>query len=157
TATEEKTHSETVTWDAGVEVPVGPRKAVQIQFVVAEAKLDVPWRTDVIVSGAVDALYERAPKTSVCLYKHVNYKGNRKCFATTKDWSGSNFKKIKWEGSKENINDEVSAVRITGAARVTLYQHTKYKGKKWAFNKTTKWVGDAANDRFSSIWIQPKP
>lgn len=155
--TEEKTHSETVSWEAGVNVPVGPRKAVLIQFVVSEAKLDVPWWTDVIVSGRVDAFYERPAKTTVCLYEHINYKGRKKCITASKNWNSSNFKKLKWEGSKKNINDEVSSVKVSGPARVTLYQHKNYKGKSWSYSHTKGWVGKKANDRFSSIKIVPTP
>jgi hypothetical protein len=157
---EERTSSKTLSWNVGNDVPVGPRQAVVWQFVVSGKELNnIPWSTDVIVGGPVDLGYTKpAGNTTVCLHEHHSYGGKKKCFTTNGEFTVSNFKNVDWEGStKGSINDEVTSVSITGAAKVTLYQHTDFKGWTTELTSSSANVGKDRNDKFSSIKIQAIP
>ena len=43
--------STSVSWNAGYDVSVGPRKKVTVQFVVAQEELDIPYKVDFIAAG----------------------------------------------------------------------------------------------------------
>lgn len=51
-------------------------------------------------------------------------------------------------------NDTVSSFKITGGCTVTLYEHAGFQGEARAERADVDWVGDAWNDRVSSIRIQ---
>jgi hypothetical protein len=157
TSTEETAKSETVGWVSGTNVPVGAKQSVTVQFVVSQQKLDnIPWSTNAIVGGAVDLNYEKSPgQTTVCLHENSGYGGKKKCYTTTSTTQIANFKNEKWDSGKGNLNDEVTGLSITGNAKVTLYQHTNYGGTAYEYTSSTSNVGKGANDKFSSIKIEP--
>jgi len=80
----------------------------------------------------------------VCLYEHPNYRGWEQCF--TEDQA--NFKYLR-------INDQVSSLKIFGNIQVKLYQHANYQGFVNLYTRDTAWVGEAADDQFSSLQILP--
>ena len=119
----EKTHSETVTWETGINVPVGPGRAVQLQFVVAQSVLDVPWSTNVIVSGPAEITYTKPADARLCMYNDKNNRSRSKCIrsATAVNWP--NLKDVKWDSHNKNMNDQISAISLEGAAQVIFYKH----------------------------------
>jgi hypothetical protein len=157
TTTEEKTYTETVGWDQGIDVPVGPKQALTVQFVVAEQKLDnIPWSTNVIVSGPAEMTYTRAPgSVTVCAHEHTSYGGKKKCWTTSSTKKIRRFKDEKWDSGKGNINDEVTAISIKGHAKVTVYKHKDYDGWSKVYTSSVANVGKGANDKFSSMVIEP--
>jgi len=158
TTTEEKTYTETVGWDQGIDVPVGPRQALTVQFVVAEQKLDnIPWSTNAIVGGPAEMTYTKAPGTvTVCAHEHTSYGGKKKCWTTSSRKAIRRFKDEKWDSGKGNLNDEVTAISITGDAKVTVYEHTDYKGWSQEYTSSVHNVGKSRNDRISAMVIEPQ-
>jgi hypothetical protein len=155
---EEKTQSKTVTWNTGLDVPVGPKKAIVWQFVVSSKDLkNIPWNTNAIVSGPVELNYTKAPgEVTVCLHEHANYQGKKKCFTTSQAMDIRRFKDQNWENGKGSINDEVTAVEIRGNAKVTLYQDTDFKGWSMELTASSGNVGKGKNDKFSAMKIEPQ-
>lgn len=159
TKTEEKTQTKTRTWNVGNDVPVGPMQSVVWQFVVATKELNnIPWSTNAIVSGPVELKYDKpAGEVKVCLHEDAGYRGKKKCFTTSQALNIAKFKDQKWDGHKQNINDEVTAVEIIGKAKVTLFEHTDYKGWNVELTSNSSNVGKDRNDRFSAMKIEPQP
>jgi hypothetical protein len=159
TKTEEKTQTKTRTWNVGNDVPVGSMQSVVWQFVVATKELNnIPWSTTAMVSGPVELNYDKpAGSVKVCLHEHAGYQGKKKCFTTSQALNIAKFKDQKWDGDKKNINDEVTAVEIIGNAKVTLFEHTDYKGWNIELTSSSSNVGKDRNDRFSAMKIEPLP
>lgn len=158
TSTQEKTYTETANWDQGVDVSVGPRSAVMVQFVVSGQKLDdIPWATNVIVNGPAELTYEKpSGSATVCVHEDSVYSGKRKCWTTSSTRKVGNLKEEKWDRGGGNLNDEVSAITITGGAKVTVYQHTNFGGWSEEYSGNTPSVGKGRNDRISSLVIEPQ-
>lgn len=156
TNTQEKTYTESVGWDQGIDVPVGPKQALTVQFVVSEQKLDgIPWSTNAIVAGAVEMNYKKSPgNVQVCLHQHSGYGGKKKCWNTSGTLNVARFKDVSWDGGGGNINDEVTGVSITGSAKVTLYEHHDFGGWSAEYTGSNSNVGGSRNDKFSSIKIE---
>jgi len=157
TKTEEKTYTETVGWDQGIDVPVGPKQSLMVQFVVGEQKLDnIPWWTNAIVGGPAEMTYTKPPgSVTVCVHEHTSYGGRKKCWTTSSTRKIRRFKDEKWDGAKGNLNDEVTAISIKGHAKVTVYKHTGYEGWSKEYTSSVANVGKGANDEFSSMVIEP--
>jgi hypothetical protein len=82
------------------------------------------------------------PAPKVCLYEHANYGGWEKCFSSDQ----ANFVSL-------GINDVVSSVKIFGGAKAELYEHVNYGGFKQVYTNNVPWVGNAVNDKFSSLKV----
>ncbi len=146
------TRKRTIGWKNGVSVPVGPMQAIQIQFVVSEKKLNVPWSTDVLVSGPVKITYRRAPFIKVCLYEHPNYEGDSYCATATSNRDFPNFKSLRFSrGGK--MNDKVSSAREWGDGYVDLFSDTKFR--KYVRRANRPRYG-RTDDAFSSMQMRPK-
>jgi hypothetical protein len=158
TETQEKTYTETVGWDQGIDVPVGPKQALTVQFVVAEQKLDnIPWSTNVIVRGPAEMTYTKAPgSVTVCAHEHTSYGGKKKCWTTSSRKEIRRFKDEKWDSGGGNMNDEVTAISINGNAKVTVYEHTDYKGWSQEYTGSVANVGKDKNDKISAMVIEPQ-
>lgn len=157
TETEERTQTKTVSWNVGNDVPVGPRESIMWQFVVSSKEMkNIPWSVNAIVGGPVELGYTKpAGSVKVCLHEHANYGGKKKCFTTTSNLDIARFKDQKWDGDSKNINDEVTAVSIQGNAKVTLYEHTDFKGWNMELTGSNANVGKDRNDKFSAMKIVP--
>lgn len=84
------------------------------------------------------------PEPQVCLYEHFYFQGWKTCF--TANQSHDDLREL-------GINDQVSSMEIFGAIQIELYEHIDYQGEKWTYTESTPWLGDNANDKFSSIRV----
>jgi|GEM_PF-1172218 len=155
---EEKTQAKTVGWNVGNDVPVGPRTSVLWQFVVSAREMkNIPWSADVIVGGPVELNYTKPPgAVTVCLHEHAGYAGKKKCYTTSSPLDVGRFKNEGWDNGKGSLNDEVTAVEIRGNAKVTLFEHTDYKGWNMEITSSSGNVGKGKNDKFSAMKIEPQ-
>lgn len=51
-------------------------------------------------------------------------------------------------------NDLISSVRVPPGMRVTLFEHSNFRGRKVTFTEDTSWVGDDFNDRASGLVVE---
>jgi hypothetical protein len=156
TNTTQNTHTKTTRWNAGGIVPVGAKQAVTWQFVVASREMNnIPWSTNAIVSGPVTLNYVKpAAAINVCLYEDNLYTGRKKCFVTTAPFQVSQFN-FPWDNGQGNVNDAVSSVSISGNGKVTFYENNNFDGFAVTYSNSVSIVGNAYNDKFSSMKIEP--
>jgi len=83
-----------------------------------------------------------ADPIAVCAYQHSNYQGWERCFRA----SQANF-------VSTGINDAVSSLKVFNGATVEFYAHVNYQGQRFTYTQNTPWIGDTANDSFSSLRI----
>jgi hypothetical protein len=161
---EEKTYNDKVSWEQGIDVQVGPRQSLPVQFVVAQQTLDnIPWSTNVLISGLVELRYEK-PITPVklCVFRDANFNGGRKCWTTDKPLGIPRFSEVTWENLQAvalpfiNLNDQVSSFTLEGDADVTFFWDANYGSYPVKYDKTSSWIGNHDNDEFSSVRIEPK-
>ncbi|MGL5192657.1 MAG: hypothetical protein ACRC8Y_03490 [Chroococcales cyanobacterium] len=51
-------------------------------------------------------------------------------------------------------NDQLSSLKVPNGIKVTLYEHSEFKGRFKSFTEDTPWVGDDFNDITSSIKVE---
>ena len=83
-------------------------------------------------------------KDKVCLYQHWNYKGIKKCWSVGQRQSSL---------TDIGFNDMASSVKVFGNAKVEIYEHVGFKGKKLVITSDTPKLGKAWNDKASSLKI----
>ena len=88
----------------------------------------------------------------VCVYQHVNYQGNSKCWDSDDDIR--DLRSISW-------NDGISSIRTFGRTRVAVYEDADYRGERLVVdhdipdltridaNNRSNW-----NDRISSLRVE---
>ncbi|HNR90042.1 MAG TPA: peptidase inhibitor family I36 protein [Spirochaetota bacterium] len=154
----EKTTSKTRTWRAEGDFPVGPKERIDVQFVVSEKRLDnIPWSTEVIMKGPAELTYNSSGgPVEVCVYQKPNHGGHKKCWTTSTPINLGSFKKEKWDGGKGGMNDSISSIKITGNAKVTVYQKYDFAGWSASFTSSTNEMGKGKNNKVSSMKIEPQ-
>lgn len=83
-----------------------------------------------------------ASRAEVCLYELAEYKGWKKCVSTDQP----NFVEL-------DINDSVSSLTVHGNLKIKLYTDVNYQGTERIYTQDVPWVGDAVNNKFSSLKI----
>ena len=87
---------------------------------------------------------ERVPNQGACFYEHVNFQGNYFCVA-----QGDRLQSL-----PSGMGDEISSVRATGAAVVTVFRDSNLQGR------SARFIGDVRdlkaegwNDQISSLEV----
>ena len=84
------------------------------------------------------------------LYEHCNYQGK----AVTLPIGNYDYNKMLNSGVK---NDDVSSVKLSGDAKVTLYQDAGYKGRSVTTDRNISCLVDRQfNDQLSSLRVSSK-
>lgn len=163
TAAAQQAKGQSVSWDAGLDVQLGPKEEVPVQFVVSEQTLNrVPWSANVVVKGQVELVYAR-PQSNVklCVFQHAGFKGARRCWTTDKPMGVANFFAETWEGQKPNpftlgITKQISSFTLEGDAEITFFWGPNFSSWPVKYNKTVDYVGNHDNDEFQSVKIEPR-
>ena len=87
---------------------------------------------------------ERPPRDGACFYKDVNYRGDYFCVRT-----GENVDAV-----PDDMNDEISSVRIFGRVEVTVYKDVRFDGRSSRFDADVRNLGERWNDQVSSIRVR---
>jgi hypothetical protein len=104
------------------------------------------------VASASPALAQRwghgaFPRDGVCFYKDPNFRGDYFCVA-----AGEELRSV-----GDDMNDEISSIRIFGAAEVTVFRDVRFAGRSSRFDFDVRDLKDAGwDDLISSIRVRSR-
>ncbi len=82
----------------------------------------------------------------VTFYADINYGGK----AVTLGVGNYTLSQLNAKGIP---NDWMSSLKVPSGWTVEVYQNDNFGGTKWTYTSSSSWVGDAANDKMSSVKI----
>src|SRR5438046_7210080 len=87
---------------------------------------------------------ERFPQSGACFFQDADFRGDYFCIG-----AGANVGAV-----PEQMNDEISSVRIFGRAEVTVFRDTRFRGGSSRFTGSIRNLKDEGwNDRISSLRV----
>ncbi|WP_435924158.1 carbohydrate-binding protein [Paenibacillus sp. DYY-L-2] len=86
------------------------------------------------------------PTNGVTFYEDINYGGN----AVTLGIGNYTLSQLNANGIP---NDWMSSLKVPGGWTVEVYENDNFGGTKWTFTSDSSWVGNAINDKMSSVKI----
>jgi peptidase inhibitor family I36 len=88
------------------------------------------------------------PRQGACFYKDPNFRGEYFCTG-----AGDNITAV-----PEDMNDEISSMRVFGGAEVTLYKDVRFQGRSSRFEADIRNLKEVGwDDLISSIQVQYSP
>lgn len=89
---------------------------------------------------------ERYPQSGACFFRDADYRGEYFCVG-----AGANVGKV-----PDDMNDEISSIRIFGRAEVTVFRDVRFAGGSSHFLQSVRNLKDEGwNDRLSSLRVEP--
>lgn len=86
------------------------------------------------------------PTTGVTFYENINYGGK----AVTVGIGNYTLSQLNAKGIP---NDWMSSLKVPNGWTVEVYENDHFGGTKWTFTSDSSWVGNAINDKMSSVKI----
>jgi len=83
------------------------------------------------------------PRDGACFYRDENFGGEYFCTTAGQDIP-----------SLRGMNDQITSIRVFGNVQVTLFREDGFRGRSAALQRDVRNVGDAWNDRISSISVR---
>ena len=88
------------------------------------------------------------PRQGACFYKDPNFRGEYFCAG-----AGENVSAV-----PDDMNDEISSIRVFGGAEVTLYKDVRFQGRSSRFEADIRNLKDVGwDDLISSLRVQYSP
>jgi hypothetical protein len=83
------------------------------------------------------------PRDGACFYRDQNFAGEYFCTVAGQDIA-----------SLRGMDDEITSIKVFGNVQVTLFREERFKGRSAALQRDIRNVGDAWNDKISSISVR---
>jgi hypothetical protein len=84
------------------------------------------------------------PRDGACFYRDQNYGGEYFCIAAGQDVASI----------PRGMNDQITSIRTFGDVQVTIYRDGRFKGRSSELRGDVRNVGDAWNDKISSMQVR---
>jgi hypothetical protein len=83
------------------------------------------------------------PRDGACFYRDQNFDGEYFCTVAGQDIA-----------SLRGMDDQITSIRVFGNVQVTLFREERFRGRSAALQRDVRNVGDAWNDKISSISVR---
>lgn len=99
-------------------------------------------QTDKAFMGSIYPFASKGKRAQVVVYGDADYRGAAQVLTVGRyDWG-------------QVSNDAISSLKVPAGMKVTLFEHTQFKGKRKTFTQDAAYVGQDFNDLTSSIVVE---